>query len=168
MSRPEIRIEICKPVETGILHGFYKRNDICEAEFGEELSEIVLQYPGVWVAAYAGDGLIGFVRALHDGLSADIMEFSLDLRYQDRNEHQIGCAIDSDPHGIARDMGKALLKELRRRGCYFFSAILHGPYQPEFYESIGFRENEGHKEYIIDARPYVPGGDEKASEIDSC
>ena len=71
MNRSAIRIEICEPVETGTLYDFYKKNDICEAEFGEELSEIVLQYPGVWVAAYTGDELIGFVRALHDGLKSN-------------------------------------------------------------------------------------------------
>ena len=65
-------------------------------------------------------------------------------------------------------MGKALLKELRKRGCYFFSVIVPGKYQHEFYESIGFRENKGHKQYIIDARPYVPDGDSRASEIDAC
>ena len=161
-------MEICKPITPGELFEFYKRNDICETGYGRELSEIVLQHPGVWVAAYIGDELIGFVRALHDGLHGDIVEFSLDLRYQDRNENEIGCFIDSDPYGIASDMGKALLRELRSRGCYFFSVIVHGQYQPEFYESIGFRENEGHKEYIIDARPYVPDGDRRAEELDSC
>ena len=66
-------------------------------------------------------------------------------------------------------MTLALLKELRTRGCYFFSTVIFGEAaEKEFYESLGFYENSDHKNYIIDARPYVAGGNERGAKIDAC
>ena len=82
MSGQAFEIRICQPMRAGELYDFYKRNNICEEGYGKELSEVVLEHEGVWVAAYDNDQLIGFARALHDGLNGEIMEIDLDLRYQ--------------------------------------------------------------------------------------
>ncbi|MCP4641567.1 MAG: GNAT family N-acetyltransferase, partial [bacterium] len=96
-----------------------------------------------------------------------IMEIDLDLRFQGENEFENGCFVESDPHGIAKEMTLALMKELRRRGCYFFSAVVYGKAaENEFYRSLGFYANADHVNYIIDARPYVPGGEERGARID--
>ncbi len=164
-NRFEIRI--CQPLKDGELFAFYERNNICEAEYGQDVCERVLQHPGVWVAAYDDARLIGFARALHDGLYGVIAEFCLDLEYQEPNDFDNGCFVQSDPHGVGRQMGLALMKELRRRGCYFFSKIIYGNDREEaFYSSLGFYENGDHKELIIDARPYVPEGDARGKRID--
>ncbi len=169
MNKPEIEMTICQPVKEGELYDFYKRNNICEEGYGKDLSEVALRHEGVWVAAYDAGQLVGFARALHDGLHGEIMEISLGLRYQSENDFQNGCFIESDPHGIGKDMATALLKELRKRGCYFFSTIVYeGAAERHFYESLGFYENSDHKNYIIDARPYVPRGNERGRKIDAC
>ena len=168
MSGQAFEIRICEPLKEGALYDFYKRNNICEAGYGKELSEVVLQHEGVWVAAYDNGELVGFARALHDGLQGVIMEIDLDLRYQSENTFQNGCFIESDPHAIAKDMVLALLKELRTRGCYFFSIVIfEDATEKEFYKSLGFYEHSGHRDYIIDARPFVPGGNERGAKIDA-
>jgi hypothetical protein len=139
----------------GTLYAFYRRNGICEAEYGPDVSELVLDHPCVSVGAFHHGELIGFGRAMFDGLNATIVEFSLDLRFQDTNELKNGCFVDSDPHGIARGMGDELLRELRRRGCCFFSISVWSAGEQEFYTALGFHENKGAKEFVIDERPYV-------------
>ena len=169
MDTSQIELRICEPLAEGELYAFYQRNNICEAGYGKTLAETTLKHEGVWVAAYNAGELIAFARALHDGIHGVIMEICLDLRHQTQNDFENGCFIESDPHGIARTTAQALLKELRRRGCYFFSASLYeGSTDPEFYKALGFYENEGNREYIIDARPYVPDGLERGQQIDQC
>lgn len=36
-------------------------------------------------------------------------------------------------------------------------AIVFEEIEKEFFESVGFKKNEGHINYIIDRRPYVSG-----------
>lgn len=151
----DIQIKVNPPIPKGAIFAFYKRNGICEAGYGPETSEVVLTRPCVTVGAFKAGELIGFGRALFDGLHAAILEFSLDLRYQDTNELRNGCFVDSDPHGIAKRMGEKLLAELRRRGCYFFSISVWSAGEQEFYAGLGFHENKGAKEFVIDERPYV-------------
>ena len=152
-----IRIEINPHIRKGVLYAFYKRNGICETGYGPDVSERILNHPCVSVGAFQNADLIGFGRALFDGLSANIVEFSLDLRFQDANELKNGCFVDSDPHGIAKRMGEKLLAELRERGCYFFSISVWSTGEQEFYAALGFHENKGAKEYVIDERQYVKG-----------
>jgi GNAT superfamily N-acetyltransferase len=154
----DVEIRINPSIPRGELYDFYERNNICEAGYGPELAEVVLQHPCVTVGAFCDGELIGFGRALFDGLSATIVEFSLDLRFQDVNELQNGCFVDSDPHGIAKRMAEALLTQLRRLGCYFFSIGVWSAGEQRFYGSLGFRENTGAKEFVIDERPYVKEG----------
>ncbi|MGD0090967.1 MAG: hypothetical protein ABSE73_13700 [Planctomycetota bacterium] len=153
MEKTEIAVN--PDIPKGALYAFYKRNGICEAGFGPDMAEVVLKHPCVSVGAFQKGELVGFARALFDGLSASIVEFSLDLRFQDANELRNGCFVESDPHGIAKCMGKALLGELRNRGCYFFSISVWTPGEQEFYEALGFCENKGAREFVIDERPYV-------------
>ena len=94
MSLQDIDIRVCEPIEPGRLFAFYRRNHICEEGYGEELSESVLRHEGVWAAAYDAGELIGFARALYDGLHGEIMEVDLDLRYQDENAFENGCFVN--------------------------------------------------------------------------
>ncbi|HEX72128.1 MAG TPA: hypothetical protein ENN65_02310 [Candidatus Hydrogenedentes bacterium] len=151
----DIEIKIDPPIKKGELYAFYKRNGICESGYGPKRSELVLRYPCVTVVAFKGGDLIGFARALFDGLHAAIQEFSLDLRFQDTNELRNGCFVDSDPQGIAKRMGEKLLSDIRRRGGCFFSISAWRTGQQAFYAALGFHENKGAKEFIIDERPYV-------------
>ena len=168
MKQPKPELRIGQPLERGELFRFYERNNICEAEYGQERAEVVLQHEGVWVAAYDQGELIGFARALFDGLHGEIMEVCLDLRYQEENKFENGCFVESDPHGIAQAMAVALLKELRARGCCFFQIYEYEDSNAAaFLESLGFYENADHRPYIIDARPYVPEGDDRGARVDA-
>ena len=79
------------------LFAFYERNDICEIGFGKDTAARVLQHPHLIVAAYAGGELVGLARATFDGLSAHVMEFSLDLRLQGGDpKYANGSLIEAD------------------------------------------------------------------------
>jgi hypothetical protein len=107
------------------------------------------------VAALAGNELVGIARAMFDGLSAHLMEFSVDLRWQGPTKYANGSLIESDPQGLGRRIGQTLLAELERRGCTFFDGHVVDGCEEPFYESLGFGPNTGHSVYYVDKRPYV-------------
>jgi hypothetical protein len=139
------------------LFGFYQRNHICEAGFGKEMAARILDHPHLIVAAFDRDELIGLARATFDGLSAQVMEFSIDLRWQGSTRHGNGSLMESDAKGLGRALGEALLAELDRRGCTFVTSYIVTGCEERFYESLGFRANAGHSVFCIDKRPYVQG-----------
>jgi hypothetical protein len=165
MRTYSINFLVSNKLKPGELYRFYKRNNICEAKYGKVISEKVLGHPGIWVSAYNGKILIGFIRAIFDGLSAEIVEYCLGLKFQNFNNYRNGSFIDSDPYGIAKKMITILLSELRKKGCYFYSANLHSKQEQRFFSSLGFIENKGMRNYVIDARPYVPNGSIKYKEL---
>lgn len=84
------------------LFAFYERNNICEVGFGKETAARVLQQPHLIVAACAGGELVGLARAVFDGLSAHVMEFSLDLRLQGGDpKYANGSLIEADNSGVS-------------------------------------------------------------------
>lgn len=137
------------------LFDFYERNNICEVGFGKQIAARILDHPHLMVAAIVDDELVGLARATFDGLSAAIMEFSLDLRWQGRTPHGNGSLVEADPFGLGRQLGKALLDELDRLGSTFVSGYIVQCAEESFYQSLGFGENEGHLVYYIDQRPYA-------------
>jgi hypothetical protein len=66
------------------LFSFYVRNNVCEQGFGKKVAAKILSHSSLIVAAFEGDRLVGMATAMFDGLSADIMEFCLELKYQGR------------------------------------------------------------------------------------
>ncbi|MBS3985930.1 MAG: hypothetical protein KGZ66_10085 [Selenomonadales bacterium] len=138
------------------LWDFYARNNICEAGYGKETAGKVLEHSSVVVAAFAGEQLVGIARAMFDGLSADIGEFCLENTLQGEGlVYQNGSLMEKDLQGVGKAMGEVLLAELMRMGATFISCYLVGNCEERFYESLGFRENTGHKVYVIDKRPYI-------------
>lgn len=62
---------------------------------------------------------------MFDGLSADIMEFSLELKYQGDNlRYSCGSLIERDASGLAKRMGKTLVDELIKMGATFITACI--------------------------------------------
>ena len=138
------------------LFSFYERNDVCEKNFGIEVASRVLDHSSLIVGAFLGDELVGLARAMFDGCSAEIMEFSLDLRYQGEGlTFNNGSLIEKDTYGVGKRIGDILVEELLRMGATFISCYILGVYEEGFYQSLGFRHNEGHLPYYIDKRPYV-------------
>lgn len=156
MSDPTISVN--PPITPAQLFAFYERNHICEAGFGPDVAARVLQHTALCVAAFRGDELVGLARATFDGLSAQVMELSLDLELQGSpGRHANGSLMEHDGSGVGRQLGTRMIDELRRMGATFISVSIVGGCEEPFYESLGFCENTGHKDYIIDERPYVRG-----------
>jgi hypothetical protein len=148
-------IEVNPPLTPDQLFDFYQRNTICEVGFGKETAARILTHPHLIVAAFQNAQLIALARATFDGLSAHIMEFSLDLRFQPRTQHKNGSLLESDDQNIARAVGQQLLHQLTQMGCTFITGYIVENCEEPFYESLGFRKNTGHTAVYIDKRPYV-------------
>ncbi len=164
MGLPEARIVVSPELTRENLFRFYERNNICEVGFGKERAARILDHPHVIVAAFAGGELVGLARATFDGLSAAIMELSLDVRWQGRAPGANGSLMEGDRFGLGADLGQALLAELERLGSTFVSAYILERAEEPFYTSIGFSRNERHLVYVIDQRPYVRRDDARGGE----
>lgn len=151
-----INIQVNPTITADALFDFYERNNICEAGFGKEVAARILEHPHLIVAAYLETELIGLARATFDGLSAHIMEFSVDIRYQgDDLKYNNGSLIESDNSRLGVLLGECLCLELEKMGANFITGYIVENCEESFYRSLGFRENEGHLVYYIDTRPYV-------------
>jgi len=135
------------------LYSFYERNDICEKEFGKEISSKVLGKTDLIIGAFEDNLLVGIARAVFDGLSAVIMEFSLELKYQGNDlKFNNGSVIEKDTLGLGRRMGEILINELTKMGANFISVYIVEDCEEQFYKSIGFKHNIGHLVFCIDRR----------------
>jgi len=157
-SNNDVIIQVNPPLTVDDLFAFYERNDIFEIGFGKETAAKILRHPHLIVAAYASGELVGLARATFDGLSAPVMEFSLDLRFQGGDpKYANGSLIEADNDGLGRRLGERLLNELEATGVSFITCYIVANCEEQFYQSLGFQENEGHLVYCIDKRPYVQG-----------
>ena len=158
-SRGTVRVRIIlnpriKPRE---LHAFYVRTGVCEAGYPARKAGRVLTRSDVIVAAYRGTDLVGFARGLCDGTSGYIAELCVDPSLQGtRLRFSNASVIESDEKGVGRRLTNRLIQELRKQGAQFLSNYIVGGVEEPFYRALGFREDRGHKVYIIDERDYVP------------
>ena len=160
MNIGEITIEYMPPITEDQLWDFYVRNDVCEAGHGKETAVRPLRYNPHIVAAFHEDKLVGFIRAMFDGVSADIMEFCLECGLQgDDLVYENGSMIEKDQYGVAKKMGVMLLDELHKFGNTFTTAYIVENCEEDVYQSIGLAHNKGHLVYIRDERAYVPVGE---------
>lgn len=156
MDISRIVIKYQPEIEEDQLWDFYVRNDICEVGHGKETAVKPLKYNPYIVAAFYEQKLVGIIRAMFDGLSADIMEFCLECELQGDNlKYSNGSIIESDKYGIAKKMGDLLISELKKLGNTFISAYIVEGAEEHIYESIGLKQNTGHLVFVKDDRPYV-------------
>jgi len=154
-----VRIVVNPTITPDQLFSFYVRNDICEKGFGKEVASRVLYHSSLIVGAFEGDNLVGIARAMFDGLSAGIMEFSLEVAYQgDGLKYNNGSLIEKDSSGVGKRIGKVLVDELINMGATFITVYIVENCEEPFHRSVGFEHNTGHHVYCIDRRPYVPEG----------
>ena len=151
-----LRIEVNPDISADQLWDFYVRNNICEVGFGKDIATRVLSHSQVMVGAFRDADLVGLVRACFDGLSATIMEFSLDLSLQGNTPHRNGSLIEADSEGVGQELAKALHVHLRTLGNTF-TDVSAADFEEPFYRSAGFAENIGHRVFYIDERPYSAG-----------
>ncbi len=155
-TQQPINIQVNPTITADELFNFYERNNICEVGFGKEMAAWILEHPHLIVAAYTETELIGLARATFDGLSAHIMEFSVDIRYQGKNlKYNNGSLMEADVSGLGHLLGERIRRELEKMGATFITGYIVENCEESFYRSIGFTENEGHLVYYIDTRPYV-------------
>ncbi len=155
----DIKILVNPKISPDQLFYFYGRNDICEKGFGKEVASKVLDHSNLIIGAFEGDKLVVITRAMFDGLSAAIMEFCLELKYQgDGLKHNNGSLIEKDSLGLGKMIGKVLVDELIKMGATFIAVYIVENCEELFYRSIGFEHNTSHLVYYIEKRPYVIGG----------
>lgn len=139
------------------LHAFYVRTGVCEAGYPARKAGRVLTRSDVILAAYRGTELVGFARGLCDGASGYIAELCVDPSLQGtRLRFSNASVIEKDEKGLGRRLAYRLIRELRKQGAQFLSNYIVEGVEESFYRALGFRENRGHKVYIIDERDYVP------------
>jgi len=149
-------IRVNPKITSDELFNFYERNNICEVGFGKEMAARILEHPHLIIAAYDVQKLIGLARATFDGLSAHIMEFSVDIQYQgNKLKYNNGSLIEVDNKGVGKLLGEHLLYELEKMEATFITGYIVANCEESFFHSIGFEENEGHLVYYIDKRPYI-------------
>jgi len=136
---------------------FYIRNDICEAGYGKDVAVKALKYNNSHiVAAFFEDKLVGFIRAMFDGLGMYIIEWGLELTLRGgTSEYNNGCMMENDTFGIFKQMGLMLLDESKKLGSTFVDCTIVENTEESVFESIGMKHNTGHLQYYIDLRPYV-------------
>lgn len=153
-----IQIKINPNIAADELYEFYKENDICEEGYGKEVAARILNHSSLIVGAFINNKLVGLTRAMFDGLSAEIVEFCLARELQGKGlEYDNGSIIEKDESTVGKLLGQTIIKELYKKGAFYISAVVFEEVEKGFFESIGFKKNEGHINYVIDRRPYVKG-----------
>lgn len=156
MDIGNIVIKYKPKIEDDQLWDFYVRNDICEAGHGKDAAVKPLKYSPYIVGAFCEEKLVGIIRAMFDGLNADIMEFCLECDLQGDNlKYNNGSIIECDKYGIGKKMGDLLISELKKLGNTFTTAYAVEGAEEHIYESIGLIHNAGHLVFVKDERPYV-------------
>ena len=155
-AHKDIKVLINPQISPDQLFAFYEGNNICEKEFGKEVAARVLDHSSLIVGAFEGDKLIGIARAMFDGLSAAIMEFGLELKYQGRGlRYNNGSLMEKDSSRFGERIGEVLIDELIKMGATFITVYIVERCEEEFFKSIGFEHNIGHLVYYMERRPYV-------------
>jgi len=155
-SASNVRILVNPKITPDQLFSFYVENNVCEQGFGKKVAAKILSHSDLIVAAFKGDRLVGIATAVFDGLSADIMEFCLELEYQGRGlKEKNGSIIERDAFGIGKKMGNILVKQLVKMGATFIEASTVEGREERFYKSIGLAHNVGVLSYYLDRRPYI-------------
>ena len=161
MNPNDVKILVNPEISEEQLWDFYVCNDICEAGYGDKkITAVPLINSSLVVGSFCKDKLVGIIRVIHDGLTANICECSLELELQGYNRHENGSLLENDKFGIAKQMWSLMKKELDNIGVNFISYVIAEDVEKSVAESFGLTENIGHREYILDNRQYVKN-DEK-------
>jgi len=154
LNPEDVKILMNPEISVDQLWRFYARNGLYEAQcYDKQTAAIPLQASQLVIGAFIGNELVGLLTVLHDGLDAKISIFYLALDLQVDNRYECGGVIENDPYEVAKKMGQMMVEELGKIGIYFISCTAVSGKENKLMESIGFEENKGHIEYIIDSRP---------------
>jgi len=155
--KDKITYQINPTISADELYDFYSNNSICEEGYGKEIATRVISFTSLIVGAYHNENLIGITRSMFDGVTAELVEFCLAIDYQGKNlEYDNGSIIEKDEYGIAAELGKNTVRELIDMGAYFVSGIAFEEVEKDIFINVGFKRNDGHINYTIDQRPYIP------------
>ncbi|MCL2546916.1 MAG: helix-turn-helix domain-containing protein [Oscillospiraceae bacterium] len=150
----DVKILVNPEISEDQLWRFYVRNGMYEARcYDKETAAIPLYNSDLIVGAFCENELVGILRVIHDKLYAKICEFYFELELQGANQHENGALLENDRYGIAKKMGLMMVEALNKVGIDFISCTVVDGIDNSVMESIGFTENKGHIEYVIDNRP---------------
>jgi len=154
LNPDDVKILLNPKISVDQLWSFCARNGLYESQcYDKQTAAIPLKNSEIIVGAFIGNELVGLLTVLHDGLDAKISIFYLALDLQVDNRYECGGVIENDPYNVAKKMGLMIVEELNKIGIYFISYTAVSGKEEKLMESIGFVENKGHIEYIIDSRP---------------
>jgi len=133
----EVNVLVNPKISPDQLFSFYERNNCCEVGEGKEGASRVLEHSSLIVGAFEGDKLVGIARAMFDGCTGAIMEFSMELEYQGEDlKCKNGTTIERDSSGLGKKMGRILLEELFRMGATFIEYYILEKCEEEFLDPI--------------------------------
>jgi len=156
MNPTNVKILVNPLLTKDQLFDFYVRNGLYEAEcYDTKKISVLLKKSDLIIGALYENDLVGVLRVVHDGLDAFVCEFGLELELQGEDNSGCGALILNDPYGIAKQMGLIMKEELNKQGIYFISYIAVTDVEEKIATAIGFEENTGHKQFIIDKRQNI-------------
>jgi len=154
LNPDDVKILVNPEISVDQLWSFYARNGLYEVQcYDKQTAATPLKNSELVIGAFISNELVGLLTVLHDGLDAKISIFYLALDLQVDNRYECGGVIENDPYGVAKKMGLMMADELNKIGIYFISYTAVSGKEDKLMMSIGFEENKGHIEYIIDSRP---------------
>jgi len=138
----DIEFETTTRPDPGELLAFYERQHFPTTHSLEKLQRM-LDNTFCFVTARRNGELIGLARGVTDGLWGRIAECKLDPAYQGpacvtRTDGRIEHASE----GIAHEMARRVIEDLRRYGVERIDAIAYGT-EVDFCEELGFRKIRG-------------------------
>jgi len=155
MNPNNVNILVNPEISPSKLLEYYVRNGICEGKYDDEnIAFMGLKDSHLNIGAFIENEVVGLIRVLKEGLSAEIVEFSLDLKLQGYNRYEEGCMLETDPHDIAKQMFEIMRTELAKRGINQISRIIVEDIEETLYKSFGLVHNPGHKQYVWDGQPF--------------
>lgn len=124
------------------LLGFYDRQGHEITHSGDKLQRMI-ERTSCFVTAWDGSELIGLARGVTDGVWGCLVECKLDPAYQGPAcvTRQDG-RIEHDSQGIAREMARMVIEELRSLGAERIAALAYGT-EEDFCLELGFQRLRG-------------------------
>lgn len=103
----------------------------------------MMSHSAAFVTARADGRLIGLARGVADGLRGYLTECKLDAEFQGPAAlTRTDGRIEHDAFGIAREMARRVLEEMRQQGVQRIDVVAWGT-EVDFLEELGFRKRGG-------------------------
>jgi predicted N-acetyltransferase YhbS len=142
MMLDDIRFEIMVPPDPAELLAFYDRQNHKITHSAEKLRRM-MENTFCFVTARRDGELIGLARGITDGIWGCLVECKLDPAHQGPAcVTRTDGRIEHDSEGIAREMARLVIEELRRLGVERIAVLAYGT-EEDFCAELGFKRLRG-------------------------